>query len=128
VVSPELLAGIGLVVGALIAVPPLSADMKWSSAIRSGNVDKVKAALEPSYLNPLTSFRYASAIQLFEQNGLFELSHDYALRAVEFNPNHFDSWRMLYSIKNASDTQRNLALENLKRLDPNNPDVLAVRK
>jgi hypothetical protein len=128
VVSPELLAGIGLVVGALIAVPPLSADMKWSSAIRSGNVENVKAALEPAYLNPLSSFRYASAVQLLEQNSLFELSHEYALKAVEFNPNHFDSWRLLYAVKNASDAERALALENLKRLDPNNPDVLAVRK
>jgi O-antigen ligase len=128
VVSPELLAGIGLVVGALIAVPPLSADMKWSSAIRSGNVENVKEALEPAYLNPLSSFRYASAVQLLEQNSLFDLSHEYALKAVEFNPNHFDSWRMLYAVKNASDSERALALENLKRLDPNNPDVLAVRK
>lgn len=128
VISSEMLAGIGLVVGALIAVPPLSADMKWSSAIRSGNVDKVKAALEPGYLNPLSSFRYASAVQLLEQNSLFDLSHEYSLKAVEFNPNHFDSWRMLYAVKNASDSDRALALENMKRLDPNNPDVLAVRK
>jgi hypothetical protein len=35
---------------------------------------------------------------------------------------------MLYAVKNASDSERALALENLKRLDPNNPDVLAVRK
>ena len=128
VISPELLAGVGLVVGALIAVPPLSADMKWSSAVRSGSVEKVKEALEPGYLNPLSSFRYASAVQLLEQNSLFDLSHEYVLRAVEFNPNHFDSWRMLYAVKNASDSERALALENLKRLDPNNPDVLAVRK
>jgi hypothetical protein len=102
--------------------------MKWSSAIRSGNVENVKEALEPAYLNPLSSFRYASAVQLLEQNSLFDLSHEYALKAVEFNPNHFDSWRMLYAVKNASDSERALALENLKRLDPNNPDVLAVRK
>jgi O-antigen ligase len=128
VISPDLLAGVGLVIGALIAVPPLSADMKWSSAVRSGSVEKVKEALEPGYLNPLSSFRYASAVQLLEQNSLFDLSHEYALKAVAFNPNHFDSWRMLHAVKNASDSERAIALENLKRLDPNNPDVLAVRK
>lgn len=128
IISPELLAGVGLVVGALIAVPPLSADMKWRSAVTSGNVEKVKLALEPSYLNPQNSFRYASAVQIFEQNSLFDLAHEYALNAVAFNPNHFDSWRMFYAIKNASDAERATALVNLKRLDPKNPDVLAVRK
>jgi O-antigen ligase len=52
VVSPKLLAGIGLVIGLLIALPPLSADTKWFNATRSHDAAKVEAALIPSLFQP----------------------------------------------------------------------------
>ena len=122
--SPTLIAGIGAVVGLLIASPPYSADAKWRSALASQSVQKVEEALTPGYLNPQNSYKYASAVQLLENSKLPDLALKYAKISVEFNPNHFDSWKMLYFISKSSPADKALALENMKRLDPNNSNVL----
>jgi hypothetical protein len=122
--SSTLIAGISAVVGLLIASPPYSADTKWRSAISSQSVEKVEAALVPGYLNPMNSYKYASAVQLLESSKLNDLAYKYAKIAVDFNPDHFDSWKMLYFISQSSPEDKALALENMKRLDPNNPNVL----
>jgi len=122
--SSTLLAGIGAVVGLLIAAPPYSADAKWRSALSSQNVEKVEAALIPGYLNPMNSYKYTNAVQLLESSKLYDLAHKYALIGVEFNPDNFDSWKVLYLITNSTTEDKARAMENLKRLDPNNPNVL----
>ena len=122
--SSTLVAGIGTVIGLLIACPPYSADAKWRSAITSQNVQKVEEALIPGYLNPQNSFKYSSAVQLFESSKLYDLAYKYAQIGVEFNPNNFDSWKVFYFISKSSPEDKALALENMKRLDPNNPNVL----
>ena len=122
--SPTLIASLGLVVGALLAVPPLSADMKWSTALKSGSVETVESALQPSYLNPANVNKYLQAIQLFESNQLPDYAYKYAKIAVEFNPDAFDSWKLLYYISKSTQADKDLALQNMKRLDPKNPNVL----
>jgi hypothetical protein len=124
VFSSTLIAGIGAVIGLLLAAPPYSADSKWRSALTSQNVQKVEEALVPGYLNPQSSYKYASAVQLLESSKLPDLALKYAKISVEFNPNHFDSWKMLYFISMSTPEEKALALENMKRLDPNNPNVL----
>jgi O-antigen ligase len=123
--SPQLVGGIGVVIGALIAVPPLSADMKYKSAIKSQDVQRVIASLTPSYLAPRDSGRLAQAVILFENSKLPDVAYRYAKEGVEFNPDYFDAWRVLYSATNATQEDRETALSNMKRLDPKNPDVLA---
>ncbi len=123
--SPQLVGGIGVVVGALIAVPPMSADMKWRSALKAQNVQQVEAALTPSYLAPRDSARMAQAVLLLENSKLPDLAYKYAKEGVAFSPNYFDAWRVLYSISKSTDADKEEALRNMKRLDPKNPDVLA---
>ena len=108
----------------MIAVPPYSADAKWRSALASQDVQKVEAALQPGYLNPPNSFKYANAVQALESSKLFDFALKYARIGVEFNPDNFDSWKYLYLITKSSPDEKALALENMKRLDPNNPNVL----
>jgi O-antigen ligase len=123
--SPQLVGGIGVVIGALIAVPPMSADMAWKSAVKAQNVQQVEAALTPSYLKPRDSARLAQAVLLLENSKLPDLAYKYAKEGVEFNPDYFDAWRVLYSVSKATQEDKDLALSNMKRLDPKNPDVLA---
>lgn len=122
--SSTLIAGIGGVIGLIIACPPYSADAKWKSALESQNLQKIEEALVPGYLNPMNSYKYVSAIQLLETSKLPDLAYKYAVVAVDFNPDHFDSWRMLYYISKSSVADKAKALQNMKRLDPNNPSVL----
>ena len=124
VVTSTLIAGVGAVIGLLIAVPPYSADAKWRAALDSQDAQKLEAALIPGYLNPPNSNKYASAVQLLEGSELYDLALKYAKIGVEFNPDNFDAWRVLYLITKSSPEEKALALENMRRLDPKNPNVL----
>lgn len=124
VFSPQLIGGIGVVVGVLIAVPPMSADMKWKGALKSQQLPKVEAALAGGYMQPSSSMRLAQAVQMFEQSKLPDQAYTYAKKGVEFNPDYFDAWKMLYFISKSTEADKALALKNMKRLDPKNPDVL----
>jgi len=122
-VTPGLVAGIGLVIGLIFALPPVTSDNKWWSALQSRNLEKIEASLSPSYFNPSNSQKYAQAINLFQNNNLPELALKYARESVEFNPEDFTAWLQLYSLQNSSIEEKEAALANLKRLDPLNPDV-----
>jgi hypothetical protein len=123
VISSPLIAGLGLVVGLILAAPPISADMAWFKATNSGNLVEVEKALTPSYLHPQSSERLVNVVAILENSKLFDKAREYALKATEYNPENFDSWNALYSVKNSTSAEKELALKNMKRLDPNNPDV-----
>ena len=40
-ISAQMVAGVGAVIGLLIAVPPFSSDTKWKSALGSGSVEQI---------------------------------------------------------------------------------------
>jgi hypothetical protein len=125
IISPGLLAGVGALVGALIAFPPLNSDLKWRAAQVSRDALKLEKALESGPMNPSNTLKYLNSIQLFEQSGLTELAHRYSLEAVRFNPDSYDSWKFLYLIRDSTSNERKTAIENMQRLDPLNPDVTA---
>ena len=124
VITSTLVASVGALIGLLIAVPPYSSDAKWRSALASQDVQKVEAALTPGYLNPPNSYKYANAVQVLEGSKLFDLALKYARIGVEFNPDNFDAWKVLYSVSKSSPEEKSIALENMRRLDPKIPDVL----
>lgn len=123
VVTPGLTAGLAAVLGMLLAVPPLSADMKWRTAQESRDAMQLEAVTTASYLNPLNSFELNNIVGVFETNGLTDLAHTSALKAVKFNPDSFDAWRNLSLLKKTSDIERKQALENMRRLDPLNTTI-----
>jgi hypothetical protein len=123
VFSPQLVAGLFSILGLILSVPPLSADIKWRAAQISQEVVKLEATLQGSYLNPHSTYRYINTVGVFESNGLFELAHKYALIAVEYNPESFESWRNLSSLKLATQAEKDKAYQNMKRLDPFNQTI-----
>lgn len=123
VFSPQLVGGVGAVIGLLIAVPPMSADMKWKSALKSQQLSKVEAALQGGYMQPNDSMRLAQSVQMFEQSKLPDQAYKYAKKGIEFNPDYFDAWKVLYFVSKANEEDKANALSNMKRLDPKNPDV-----
>ncbi len=128
VFSPQLIAGLFSVVGLILSVPPLSADMKWRTAQVSQDVAKVEASLQSSYLNPHNTYRFINVVGVFESNGLYELAHKYALLSVEYNPESFESWRNLSLLKLTTQTEKDIALQNMKRLDPFNQTIGKVNQ
>jgi hypothetical protein len=117
----------GALIGLLFALPPLTADAKWRSAQLSQSLPPLEESMRSSYFNPQNSMKYVMNIQTLESSNLFELSHKYALQATRWNPESFDLWKVLYLVKNSTPEEKSIALENMKRLDPLNPDVTATK-
>lgn len=119
-------ATLGLV-GLILALPPLVSDAKWRSAQVSRSVQNIEATMIPGYFNPQNSMKYLRNIESLEQSNLPELSHKYALEAIQWNPDSYDLWRILYFLRNSTDLEKSQAVENMKRLDPLNPDVTSAQ-
>lgn len=122
-----LIGMVGGVVGLLIALPPFASDVKWRSAQLARTVPAIEESMKASYFNPQNSTMYVTNVQTLEQSNLFNLSHKYALEAVKWNPEAFDLWKILYLIRDSTAEEKALALENMKRLDPLNPDVTSIQ-
>lgn len=121
--SSPLVAGLGIVFGLILAAPPISGDMAWFKATNSGNFLEVEKALKPGYLHPQDSSRLVNMASILENSKLYDQALQYALRATEFNPENFDSWNALYSVQKSTPEQKSVALANMKRLDPHNPEL-----
>ena len=109
-----------MIVGLLISLPPFIADAKFTSAINKQDLGVLEQSLNSGYMNPLYSDRLARAVIIMGNSNLHEQAYKYAKVGVEFNPRYFDAWNVLYYAKLSTDTDRKLALKNMKLLDPNN--------
>ena len=124
VISPNLRAGVAIVLGALVAAPPIAADVKWRSAQMSMDAAKIEAVLVPTYFNPLSSLKYLQIVGALEGSNLTNLAHKYAVQAVNFNPHNYESWRLFTLIKSATPEELQVALSKMKELDPKNPNIV----
>lgn len=124
IISPQLVIGVGLVVGAIVSVPPMSSDARWFNASQSRDLVTFKSALVESYLNPLNSTRFVNAAATLQNSNFLPDAHEFALKGIEFNPDYFESYLVLYGLPNSTDAEKKMAMANMKRLDPKNPDVL----
>jgi hypothetical protein len=118
-----LLCSVFGVSGLLLALPPYTADSQWRSAQVARSVEALEGSMKSNYFNPQNSMKYMTNIQILEQSNLPVLAHKYALEAVNWNPEAFELWKVLFLVKNSTPEEKLLALENMKRLDPLNPDV-----
>jgi hypothetical protein len=123
VVTPSLVSFIGLVLGLIVAAPPLSADVKWRSALESQDAQRVVNSLDSSFFNPVNSQKLNQAVQLFMGSNLTNEARETALKSISFNPDSFDAWRLFYFLPNSSEEEKQTAKENMQRIDPLNPDV-----
>ena len=126
-VKAMLTSSIFALIGLLLALPPYSGDSKWRSAQVSQSVQELEESMQATYFNPPNTMKYVYNIQVLEQSNLPDLARKYALEATSWNPESFDLWSLLYSVKNSSAEEKQVALENMKRLDPLNPDVIAAQ-
>lgn len=111
------------IAGLLIVLPPFTADSQWRNAQVAQSVQALEASMKESYFNPQNSMKYMTNIQTLEQSNFPDLARKYALEAVKWNPDSFELWKVLFLVANSTAEEKQLALENMKRLDPLNPDV-----
>jgi O-antigen ligase len=121
--TPGLVGAIGVAIGALVALPPLTSDLNWRSSFSNLNLQTIEQDTKPTYFTPTNSVLIVSYAMVLESNKFYDLSYRFAKRAVEFNPNNFRSWQLLLSVTNATLEDKVQATANMKRLDPLNPQL-----
>jgi hypothetical protein len=121
--SPQLIGGLGMVVGLIIACPPISADSKFKSALSGGQLAVVETSLTSSYLTPLDTYRFLSAVQILEQNKAFDVAYKYSKKAIEYNPENFDAWKIFYLLENSTPEEKVQARQKMIELDPLNKEL-----
>ena len=124
--TATLFGALGAILGLLIALPPLTADAKWRSAQLARTEIAITESMQQSLFNPGNSMKYANNIISLNQAQFLEQAHKYSLEAVKWNPESFELWRINYFMTNSTEAEKQIALRNMKRLDPQNPNVIAA--
>ena len=118
--STYLVGVVGFSLGIIIAFPPFLADSTWRSAMKSGNVEQVIAAAEKW---PRNSYRMTNIVVTLAENKFNAQALELARKSVEFNPDHFDSWKLLAGIEGSTVEEKARAITEMKRLDPRNTNL-----
>jgi hypothetical protein len=116
------LAGfVGALVGGLIALPPLAADINWRAALGSGSQEQLEKSLTRF---PASPNRLSEGVKIFSQNNLPDVARKYAITLTESYPDNFISWASYAQLVDLTEAEKNLILKNLSRLDPLNPKFI----
>ena len=106
----------GAIVGLIVAIPPFYADAKWRSALTSTQLDQIIGAA-PQW--PQSTDRYIEVSKLLFKNGYNKETLDFVRKGIEFNQGNVRLWYFLYQIPESTQTEKRLAAERIKILDPN---------
>jgi hypothetical protein len=120
--STGLRAFLGLIIGALIAIPPFTADLTFQTSLNARSADSMEKSLQSNYFKPSDSYRLANAVQIFDKSNLPEKALKFARQGVAFNPDFTDAWKMLYYVTGSTAEDKAKAKAQLIRLDPLNPE------
>ena len=121
-VSPQTFIAMisGLVIGAILGLPPVVASSQYLSAGKSKDAKQVQ---EAAYIWPVSAYPMAQiAITLANNNLQAEALNILKVGVVKF-PDEYSMWRLLSEIQNATPEQKAEAKAQMKRLDPNNPNL-----
>ena len=111
---------IGGVVGLLLGLPPYIASAQFKSAFTSGNATEIEKS---AYLWPHEPMRYGQVGLVLQENKLNTQAQSVILAGLVKFPNEFNLWSVAAKLPTATPEQIAKAKEEMKRLDPNNPDL-----
>jgi O-antigen ligase len=111
---------LGFIIGLGVGLPLMVADASFRSTVKAGDVLKIEASVRQW---PQSVTRMTLAAQILREGDLPDRSIVIAREAVEFNPMNFEAWRELSLQPNATESERVLAQETMKKLDPFNPNL-----
>jgi len=109
----------GLLIGFLVALPPVRADIAWRSATKLSNAGAIESAMK---LWPQDQRTLNAGIVLFANNGLQEKALEYSKIDTEKYDKNFSSWYTLFLLQGASEEDKRLALQKMVELDPRNEE------
>ena len=112
---------IAFVLGVLVGMPPFVASVKYRSALQTTSPQVFQ---EAAYLWPPDPSRMIQVARTLNENTNLEVNGlEVAVDTVAQFPDNYDAWASLNAMKLASVEQKAQALAQMKRLDPNNPEL-----
>jgi O-antigen ligase len=110
----------GAVIGLLVGMPPLVASSQFKTAYQSNDAVKVE---EAAALWPQEALRYGQVALVLQANKLDVQAQRVVDAALLKFPDEFGLWSLAAKLNTATPEQIAEATAQMKRLDPNNPDV-----
>ena len=110
----------GGVIGLLVGMPPLVASSQFKTAYQSNDAAKVE---EAAALWPQEAMRYGQVALVLQANKLDVQAQRVVDAALLKFPDEFGLWSLAAKLSTATPEQIAEATAQMKRLDPNNPDV-----
>ena len=111
---------VGGVVGLLVGLPPFVASAQFKSAYTSGDAVKVEKS---AYIWPDDPTRYGQVGLVLQANKLDAQAQKVVESGLLKFPNEFGLWSIASTLSTATPEQIAKAKAEMKRLDPNNPDI-----
>jgi O-antigen ligase len=121
-VMPATAVGIflGLLVGIVLGAPTLNTASKYKSGLETGDANIVQNIAS---IWPQDASRSAQIALILKENNLPDQALTVIQEAKTKFPNSYDVWKVLASLSNAPAADIEEAKAQMKRLDPNNPDL-----
>jgi hypothetical protein len=111
---------VAFVLGVLVGMPPYVASAKYKAALETSNPQVIQ---EAAYLWPQEPGRMIQVALALNENKLTAQGLEVALDAVAKFPDNYGVWAALDAMSSASPEQKALASQQMKRLDPLNPNL-----
>ncbi len=121
-VMPATAVGVflGLLVGIALGTPTLNAATKYKSGLETGDANIVQNIAS---IWPQDASRSAQIALILNENNLPDQALAVVQDAKTKFPDSYDVWKVLASLSNAPAADVAEAKAQMKRLDPNNPDL-----
>ena len=110
----------GVILGAIVAIPPYYANASFFSALKSNNIKFIQSA---AYLKPIDERRLLHVATILRDNQLDSQAVAVIRDATKGYPDSFDFWQLWSTIQTAAPSDLANAKTQMKRLDPFNPDL-----
>ena len=111
---------VGGLVGISVGLPPVIVTTSYVSVLKSNDVQQLQRA---AYLRPLeASYMYRVIAALIDNKLMTEalvISND----SIKSFPDEYRVWEVRSKIEGLSETEKSEAMAQMKRLDPNNPNL-----
>jgi O-antigen ligase len=111
---------VGLLVGLALGVPTLNTATKYKTGLETGDANVVQNIAS---IWPQDASRSAQIALILNENKLPEQALAVVQDAKGKFPDSYDVWKVLASLPNAPAADISAAKAQMKRLDPNNPDL-----
>jgi O-antigen ligase len=120
--SPRIVIGItsGLLIGSLIGLPPLVSSTHFKTALESGDPDKIE---QTATYAPASCQHVLLVASIFASNKLEDRALSVLNAGLVKSPDCFEIWMAIYQLSTPDSLERSTAQANMKRLDPNNPNI-----